>query len=33
MLIHAFAGDVLNGIRTASVRDAAMRLVETQLSI
>jgi Fe-S cluster assembly protein SufD len=33
MLIHAFAGDVLNGVRVASVREAAMRLVEAQLSI
>jgi Fe-S cluster assembly protein SufD len=33
MLIHAFAGDVLNGIRTLAVQDEAMRLVEEKLSI
>jgi Fe-S cluster assembly protein SufD len=33
MLIHAFAGDVLDRIRTESVRTAAMRAVEHKLAI
>jgi len=33
MLIHAFAGEVLNGIATPAVRELAMRLVDRKLSI
>jgi Fe-S cluster assembly protein SufD len=33
MLIHAFAGDVLDNIRTESVRETAMKLVEHRLAI
>jgi Fe-S cluster assembly protein SufD len=33
LLIHAFAGDVLGGIRQAAVSEAAMHLVEEQLAI
>jgi Fe-S cluster assembly protein SufD len=33
MLIHAFAGDVLNGIRVEPVRELALRLVDEKLSI
>jgi Fe-S cluster assembly protein SufD len=33
MLIHAFAGDVLDGIRSEAVRRAAMHLVEQKLGL
>jgi Fe-S cluster assembly protein SufD len=33
LLIHAFAGDVLDGIRQAAVSETAMRLVEAKLAI
>jgi Fe-S cluster assembly protein SufD len=33
MLIHAFAGDVVNGIRVEPVRELALRLVDEKLSI
>jgi Fe-S cluster assembly protein SufD len=33
LLIHAFAGDVLTGVKLASVRSAAMALVEETLAI
>jgi Fe-S cluster assembly protein SufD len=33
LLIHAFAGDVLNEIRHAPVSEAAMRLVEAKLAL
>jgi Fe-S cluster assembly protein SufD len=32
LLIHAFAGDVLDGIKVEAVRDAAMALVEETLA-
>ncbi|MNC95401.1 cysteine desulfurase activator complex subunit SufD [compost metagenome] len=33
LLIHAFAGDVLDAIRHAPVSEAAMRLVEAKLAL
>lgn len=33
MLIHAFAGEVLDGIRVEAVRDTAMNLVEQKLNL
>lgn len=33
MLIHAFAGDVLDGVRVEAVRDLALRLVDQKLSL
>ncbi len=33
LLIHAFAGDVLDGVRHQAVSDAAMRLVEAKLAL
>jgi Fe-S cluster assembly protein SufD len=33
MLVHAFAGDVLDGVKVEAVRTVAMRLVEEKLSL
>jgi hypothetical protein len=33
LLIHAFAGDILNDIRHQPVSDAVMQLVEAKLAI
>jgi Fe-S cluster assembly protein SufD len=33
MMIHAFAGDVLNGIRVDAVREAAVTLMEQKLRL
>ena len=33
MLIHAFAGDVLDGIKSEDVRLTAMRIVEEKLGL
>ncbi|MEO8484641.1 MAG: SufD family Fe-S cluster assembly protein, partial [Acidobacteriota bacterium] len=33
MLIHAFAGDVLDGIKSEEVRHTAMRIVEEKLGL
>jgi hypothetical protein len=33
MLVHAFAGDVLNGVKVEAVRAVALRLVEEKLSL
>ena len=33
LLIHAFAGEVLDGVREEVVRERAMRLLEDKLSL